>query len=218
MMQTINIHAAMEALRLKRPIFHSEKDFQFAIALELQRAYPDANIRLERPFPMERAVHIDILIQWNGLWFPIELKYEKRPLKITVDGEDYRLPGGAHDIDMYDCVKDIYRLEHLIQTHDAFGTGYALWLSNDMAYWDTSYQATYYKAFHAPHGATLTGELTYERPPKGNLKGYDVPLRLHGNYPITWNDYSSLEGRNGSFKYALIEVTKQPIRPTHDQV
>jgi len=215
MMQGINIHAAMEALRQKRPIFHAEKDFQFALAVELQRAYPDAKIRLERPFPMERKVHIDILIQWNGLWFPIELKYEKKKLKVTVDGELYDLPGGAHDIDMHDCVKDICRLERLVQTRDSFGAGYALWLSNDTDYWDASYQPTYYKAFHAPHGATLTGELAYERLPKANLKGYDVPLRLHGRYLITWNEYSRLEGRNGTFKYALIEVpTLTTLCPT----
>lgn len=37
----------IELLRQKRPIFHSEADFQFALAWEIQRLYTSTVVRLE---------------------------------------------------------------------------------------------------------------------------------------------------------------------------
>ena len=42
------LHTTMDSLAAKRPIFHSEADFQHALAWEVQLAHPNAGIRLEK--------------------------------------------------------------------------------------------------------------------------------------------------------------------------
>lgn len=42
----LDVQAVMQSLSVKRPIFHSEADFQHALAWELQSEFPKASIRL----------------------------------------------------------------------------------------------------------------------------------------------------------------------------
>ena len=53
--QNINLELALGQLAIKRKIFHSEKDFQFALAWQLQSMYLNANIRLEKPISRPRV-------------------------------------------------------------------------------------------------------------------------------------------------------------------
>ena len=46
----IDIPKIMNELSKLRPIFHSEADFQHALAWEVHRCFPEAAIRLELPF------------------------------------------------------------------------------------------------------------------------------------------------------------------------
>lgn len=50
----IDIEQVLKELAKKRPVFHSEADFQHALAWEIQITYPDANIRLEKPFQFDK--------------------------------------------------------------------------------------------------------------------------------------------------------------------
>jgi hypothetical protein len=43
----------LSRLAKKRPIFHSEADFQHALAWEVRGMHADADIRLEVPVPLE---------------------------------------------------------------------------------------------------------------------------------------------------------------------
>lgn len=53
-MAGFDIHAVMGQLAHRRPIFHSEADFQFALAWRIKETLPDYEIRLEyEPFPTE---------------------------------------------------------------------------------------------------------------------------------------------------------------------
>ena len=78
----LDIHAIMNGLAERRPIFHSEADFQFALAWRIHKTLPDCEVRLEfKPFPYER-MYLDV-------WLPtecvaIELKYLTRKLTIDV--------------------------------------------------------------------------------------------------------------------------------------
>lgn len=56
MNSTLDIEKCMKSLSEKRPIFHSEADFQFALAWEIQKEYPKANVRLEYPIRLEKPV------------------------------------------------------------------------------------------------------------------------------------------------------------------
>jgi hypothetical protein len=100
----------MIALAVGRPVFHSEADFQHAFAWELQRAHPDARIRLEtRPV---RGEHLDVLFTDSDRRVAIELKYLTAGWAGRLVGESFELLSqGAQDIRAYDCVKDIVRVE-----------------------------------------------------------------------------------------------------------
>ena len=43
----LDIHGLMSKLRKRRPIFHSEADFQHALAWEIHLANPSHQVRLE---------------------------------------------------------------------------------------------------------------------------------------------------------------------------
>jgi len=61
---TQQIRIILAKLALRRPVFHSEADFQHAIAWELQLADPKAHIRLEKQVAAEGSrVHLDLLVQ-----------------------------------------------------------------------------------------------------------------------------------------------------------
>ena len=154
---------AVEALRQKRPVFHSEADFQFALAWEIKTLCPNAEIRLEVPFGKEAKSYIDILVSHQGNVYPIELKYKTRKLSYDLDGESYNLKNhGAGDFGSYDFIKDICRIEELSELLHDFKYGYALWLTNDPYYWNPPRKNnTGAAAFRVFEGSTKSGTLSW---------------------------------------------------------
>ena len=74
-MTAIDIHALLGGLARKRPAFHSEADFQFALAWEIREARK-LDSRLEfRPLADER-MYLDIWLPQRGV--AVELKYMTR--------------------------------------------------------------------------------------------------------------------------------------------
>lgn len=55
----MNLDSLLNQLALKRPIFHSEADFQHTLAWEVHLSHPAAEVRLERPVKLERPVEQD---------------------------------------------------------------------------------------------------------------------------------------------------------------
>lgn len=96
----LDIHRIMKSLATRRPVFHSESDFQFALAWQIHESIPNCEVRLEfKPFPDE-SMYLDI-------WLPtaetaIELKYLTRNLDVEYGGERFTLASGARDIESYD--------------------------------------------------------------------------------------------------------------------
>ena len=69
------VEAALSALARRRGVFHSEADFQHALAWQLQLDHPAARVRLEtRPLP-GKALALDLLFEQDGLKTAVELKY-----------------------------------------------------------------------------------------------------------------------------------------------
>ncbi len=75
----MNLNDIINDLSKKRPIFHSEKDFQFALSWKIHEIYKDLKIRLERPVYINsnKKIHLDIFIIDNKSLILIELKYKK---------------------------------------------------------------------------------------------------------------------------------------------
>src|SRR5258707_5236584 len=136
---SIPIENVIVELQKKRPIFHSEADFQHALAWEIHSYFPAAAVRLEiHPGRTGRREYIDIWVNHGGMTYALELKYKTRKIDVVYEGEEFHLLNhGAQDIGRYDFVKDVTRLEKFVVNHpESFG--YALLLTNDVGYWQTT--------------------------------------------------------------------------------
>jgi hypothetical protein len=207
----IDVGAALSALAAQRPVFHSERDFQHALAWQIQLTYPEAQIRLE-PRP-RRGIHLDLLISLDQERTAIELKYLVAALHATFNGELFDLPNqSANDISRHDVIKDIARVETLLADEYA-DNGQVVVLSNDRSYWRQGSRAdTIDAAFRIHEGRVLTGALSWSaRAGRGTTTSRDIPLRLAGRYTCHWQDYSQValtNGRAAQFRYLLISVER----------
>jgi len=207
----MNLQNVLNVLRTKRRLFHSEADFQHALAWETQSMYPEARVRLEYPWGTvagKRAA-IDILVTAAGNVIPIELKYAKRELHIEEAGEWYRLPNqSAEDQKRYKFVYDISRVEGFVKATPGSPKGYVLWLTNNLALTKPPRKDDVCDfAFRIHDGAVVQGSMQWgDTAGPGTTKGHEEPITLEKQYTISWHTYSDFGVRNGLFKYALIEV------------
>ena len=204
----IELPSLLEGLSRTRPIFHSEADFQHALAWAIHERYPDANIRLEyKPFPTER-LYVDIWVSGTEN-AAIELKYLTRGLEFDLDGERFSLKNqAAQAIHRYDVLKDIARLERIVSEVPET-VGYAVVLTNDSAFWKSPTRAdTVDAAFRIHDGSVISGTLRWsEKAGHGTTKGREAPLTLANPYHIAWRDYSAIPVSSyGLMRYLLIEV------------
>ena len=62
----LNIEEILESLSNERPVFHSERDFQFSLGIKIKEKYPEMEIRLEVPMnddkTEKRVEHIDMKV------------------------------------------------------------------------------------------------------------------------------------------------------------
>lgn len=205
-----DLHAILARLALRRPVFHSEADFQHALAWELQQHDHAANIRLEKRISKEGPrVHLDLLIQSNFHELAIELKYKTRSVKLTHADEQYDLLNqSAQDIGRHDFIKDIRRLEDYVQDHPG-SIGCAVLLTNDGTYWSESRKTDAVdSAFRLHEGRFLQGDVAWgSKASAGTTHKRNKPIALRGKYTITWQDYSSHgEGHGKQFRYAAVRV------------
>ena len=107
----LDIDDLMTDLARVRGMFHSEADFQHALAWQIHEASPQSQVRLEVDVARAagRRMYLDI-------WLPeeriaIELKYLTRRLDLTHRGERFALRDHAQDLGRYEFLKDVQRLE-----------------------------------------------------------------------------------------------------------
>lgn len=199
----------MERLASVRPIFHSEADFQHALAWRIQLENPTAAVRLEtRP---ERGLRLDLLVRVDQERVAVELKYLVAGFEGLFDGERFDLPNhGAHDISRHDVVKDIARVERFVADGVA-DSGWTVVLSNDRNYWRPGTKSDPVDAMFRIHdGQHLIGTLKWgPRAGSGTTKGRSQPLDLGQAYSCGWRDYSTViasDGRTVPFRYLAFEV------------
>jgi len=206
------IEKIMKDLADKRPLFHSEADFQHALAWEIHTRYPSATVRLEvRPGRIGKREYIDIWIKNEDKIYAIELKYKTRKIDVKYDAEKFHLLNqGAQDIGRYDFIKDIIRLEGFVDTYPK-SIGYAIILTNDDGYWKAARRlATVDADFRIHEGRTLERKLKWSRDAsKGTMKGREEPLGLKGVYSLRWLDYYKLpDAGPNQFRYLLLKIQR----------
>lgn len=204
----IDLSGTMHRLALIRPIFHSEADFQLALAWQLRVEHPDAEIRLEyRPFEGER-VYIDIWIAFEGHAIAIELKYPTERLVACVGSEQFDLAKhGAQDLTRYDIVKDVSRIERVVDSK-CNAAGAVIVLTNDPSFWSPAKRAipTIDNSFRVHQGRTLAGVCAWGAGAgPGTTKGRTARLDVRGSYEVNWQDYWSTNERWGTFRFAVFE-------------
>ncbi len=208
----IEMPDVLNELSEKRPVFHSEADFQHALAWRIHENHPDLNIRLEkRSILSGKEVYFDILAFKHSKIVAMELKYKTKNLDtvVTSESEEFSLKNqGAQDQGRYDFIKDISRLENAIGTHYD-RSGFAIFLTNDKSYWKTPAQDvnTVDKDFRIHEGKIIKRELSWkEGASEGTMSGREDPITLEGEYILNWKYYSNLQGQNGEFRYLLVRV------------
>jgi hypothetical protein len=212
----VDVVAVLSALAARRPVFHSERDFQHTLAWQIQLTHPEAQTRLE-PRP-RRGIHLDLLVRLSEQRTAIELKYLVATLQATVDGEVFDLPNqSANDISRHDVVKDITRVESLLAEGYA-DDGKVLVLTNDRSYWQPAPRTdTIDTQFRIHEDRVLTGTPSWAaRAGRGTTTGRDTPLLLAGRYTCRWRDYSQVtvtNGRQSRFRYLLIAAQPGTSRP-----
>lgn len=102
----INLANVMNQLAQHRPVFHSEADFQHALAWQLHQMIPSARVRLEYcPVP---GVHLDIWVATDDGSLALELKYLTKGYSANVNGERFELRNhAAQPPGRYNFVDDI---------------------------------------------------------------------------------------------------------------
>jgi hypothetical protein len=203
----IDLHRVMERLAGRRPVFHSEADFQHELAWELRQLRPLAPIRLERPLANGQRGAIDVVIAVEGRQHALELKYLSRRFEDVISGEHFALKQhSAHDIRRYDVCKDIHRMEEF--SRESGWSSAVLVLTNDPAFWNNSdREGSCDVAFRIGDGRALGGTLEWApHTSPGTQRRRERPIPLTGRYSLCWRDFSNVGGRAGKFRYLQIDV------------
>jgi len=213
----------LEKLGQDRPIFHSEADFQHALAWRVREEYPDANIRLEytvydvpKELNKNGRIYIDIFIRKGHRKYAIELKYKTRKFREKLNNEEFRLLDQfAQDIGRYYYLKDIMRLEWFVEQRKVHAA-YAIFLTNDQRYWRESVrEETVDAQFRIHEGRIIQNNVPLnwsEYASEGTKKGREGSIIFNRDYSMHWDEYSTVamtENRgNTDFKYLLVEIRK----------
>ncbi len=202
----LDIHQIMKDLAESRPIFHSEADFQFALAWQIRESTPGCEVRLEVPFQQDKSKkYLDIWLPNQGV--AIELKYPTKKLNVNWANEFFKLRGHeAQDLGRYDFLKDVQRLESLVAASwRKCIAGYAILITKDLSYLNPPSGAND-DSFRLWECRRLLGKMEWANPNANSLEAArKSPISLRGTYNLHWQNYSNFtEKRNGEFRYLAV--------------
>lgn len=203
-----NIYSIIDTLSKTRKIFHSEADFQFSIAWEIKKKYPNIKVRLEYINKDIDKMHLDILLINNDMLIPIELKYVTKSFTCELDKETYTLKDhSAQDLRRYDFIKDISRIEECKEKLDNFQEGYSIMITNDKSYYKEyeSNRISICHDFRIHQGNSSTRLSKWRNNPSiGSIKGRESDINLKNDYTFNWQPYSNIE--NEEFKILIVKI------------
>lgn len=205
--------------------FYNECDLQMHIAAHLSNSNNYDKIHLEYFVPKNiihneitqslvtpslsynpQNLYIDIVVEKNGEFLPIELKYKTAPLKQnitrfgeTLDRIDILKNHGARDLGAYDFWRDVSRIECLIKRFKNVKNGIVLFVTNDKGYWELPQDGS------TPNYANFSmrpGKHGVNKTWQGNtaMSSSRPSFTVAREYKIKWNTYST------PFQYCLLEI------------
>jgi len=194
-----------------RPLYHSEADFQHALAWHLHSSGLASDVRLEVPFRREdaRSQYLDLLVAVGSDRVAIELKYKTRKLSHTYADEAFEIQNhGAQDLGRYDFLLDVQRIERFVKEGRA-KAGLAVLLTNDPSYWSTtSRSGSVDQMFRLDEGRVVSGTLSWlSHASTGTTKGRTASITLRGTYCAQWLPYSTVtNGVGGQFRVLVWHI------------
>ena len=200
----------LTGLAESRKVFHSEADFQHALAWHIHQTMPESHIRLEvDPMPVEhRKMFLDIWLPVEGI--AIELKYVTRRLELEHNEESFALRDhSAQDQRRYDYLLDIQRLELMRSRPELCKSGHAVLLTNDSSYWNVPRgRDTVDAAFRIHEGRAISRELAWAaHASSGTVNNRASPIQIQGSYHLRWQEYSNFpEKSRARFRYLAVSV------------
>ena len=176
----------------------------------MHRAASDWEVRLEVPVRTATgAIHLDLLARSRSGQIALELKYKTRALTASINGEAFALTNqAAQDIGRYDFFKDLSRVEAFAQAEPG-RTGYAIFLTNDSAYWKAPTDSAHgYAGFAINDGRDISGTLTWgDRTSAGTRRGREDGIAIRGQYTLQWKAYSTVAAKSyGTFQYLCVHT------------
>ena len=216
-----NLTDAMASLAERRPVFHSEADFQHELAMEISRT--GFGVRLEIPFEVNlNNVHITVeldLLLLNARTkhkTAVEIKYVKSAVTVDHRGERFNLKNTwGTNLPRFDCLADFQRVGQL-KAAGIVDSAFTIFLTNSASAWADNVGGTNIMArqFSIHEGREMNAGALLNWVPANPTVGSVSARRLPPYAPInipqaatcTWAKYSDFQGRNGSFRYLLLEV------------
>lgn len=151
---------------------------------------------------------VDIWVENESQPIAIEIRYKTAILRTTFNGNEIELKNqGAQDISRYDFIKDIEKLEKVIEEKP--GTkGFAILVTNDHNYWKKMTRSTSVdKGFRIHHGRILNGRLSWNCASKGTTKNREESIEIKGKYTLQWQPFLTLgNGKNETFQMLVVQV------------
>lgn len=194
----------MKILAERRPVFHSEADFQFAFSQIMANEGVD-RIRLERRVKLEgrRVMQLDITGYLEGNPIVLELKYPKDGYVGTVPtegfDEDFTLSVGEPGL-VY-IWKDVERIEALVDS-GLFTDGAAITLTN-FKLWREKLRQNQLQDFMLNEGRTVNAGSTLEIPVGTTWAVEGIRISLASSYTCAWHPYSAPHGTE--FQYLVFD-------------
>ena len=207
---SFSIHEIMRNLRKHRRIFHSEADFQHALAWQIHTDFPDCQIRLEYKPISNVNMFVDIWAWIEGTQIAIEVKYPAAKQIIKQQDETYHLDkGGPLDTARYGFLNDIQRLEKFSDRKNTIR--FAVLLTNQQDLWEkpqSSRKRTNDYQFRIHQDQWVTGDKMWAMKTSPKIKQSYPSLNIKGGYVMKWHNYSSFRDvtKNSQFRYLEVKV------------
>lgn len=170
-------------------------------------------------FPWNNQMSVDIVVEKDGLFGALELKYATRPIDgiERIFGEPMLTDAkilknqAASNLTMYNYWKDVRRIEMLTSVYKNVAGGLALMIANSHDYWYAPGSEAKYRHFSMHEGNTVgPGLLDWNGHPSPSIVNNHPSFIMAGTYPCHWHDTRiKVKADNGDrFRYLITEITK----------
>lgn len=219
------LKSIMKTLAENALVFSKEIQFQFEFASELKKQIPTCEIIFENLTvfrngdTVKEKMYTDITVKIGTNCFPIELKYKTADKTVVYENTEnktkrYTFNQGAVESGCYDFIKDISRIERLLNSkptdcdyttlgrEPSFAAGFAILLTNYSPYYSKKEKEFYWKNYDLGTDAIQGGSvLEWGKTEEWKKKNKDWlnnnvgkeraehPIELIGTYPLHWEEY-----------------------------